>query len=95
MEVKTLSKILNFIKKIKNYLILKNEKLNIDTFEHKINNFLDEKLCIDCKILKKNINSMKIYNEKNFQYKVSDYIKNKYENKINKYGYTFKSPYVL
>tara|TARA_Y100001935_G_scaffold254603_1_gene264189 strand:- start:834 stop:1568 length:735 start_codon:yes stop_codon:yes gene_type:complete len=85
----------NDLKKIKNYLILKNEKLNIDTFEHKINNFLDEKLCIDCKILKKNINSMKIYNEKNFQYKVSDYIKNKYENKINKYGYTFKSPYVL
>ena len=85
----------NDLKKIKNYLILKNEKLNIDTFENKINNFLEVKLCIDNKILKKKINSMKIYNEKNFKYKVPDYIKNKYEKKINKYGYTFNSPYVL
>ena len=38
---------------------------------------------------------MKIYNEKNFQYKVPDYIKNKYENKINKFGYTFEKPFVL
>ena len=84
----------NDLKKIKNYLILKYEHLNIDTFENKINNFLDEKLLIDPKILQ-NINSMKLSNKKYFENIVSDNIKNKYENKINKFGYTFENPFVL
>ena len=84
----------NDLKKIKNYLILKYEELNIDTFENKINNFLDEKLCIDSKILQ-NIPSIKLSNKKYFENIVSDNIKNKYENEINKFGYTFEKPFVL
>ena len=84
----------NDLKKIKKYLILKYEELNIDTFENNINNFLEEKLFIDFKILH-NFNSMKKSNNKYFENIVSDHIKNKYENKINKFGYTFNNPFVL
>ena len=84
----------NDLKKIKKYLILKYEELNIDTFENKINNLLEEKLFIDFKILQ-NFNSMKKSNDKYFENIVSDHIKNKYENKINKFGYTFNNPFVL
>lgn len=84
----------NDLKKIKKYLILKYEELNIDTFENKINNFLEEKLLIDIKILQ-NFNSMKKSNNKYFENIVPDHIKNKYENKINKFGYTFNNPFVL
>ena len=83
----------NDLKKIKNYLIFKYEELNIDTFENKINNFLEEKLSlsIDSKI----INSMKVSNKKYFENIIPEHIKNKYENKISNFGYTFEPPFVL
>jgi hypothetical protein len=84
----------NDLKKIKKYLILKYEELNLDTFENKINKFLEERLFIDSKILQ-NINSIKTSNNKYFENIVPDHIKNKYENKINKFGYTFNNPFVL
>ena len=84
----------NDLKKIKNSLILKYEDLNKNTFENKINNFLDEKLLLEPKILE-NFHSMKLSNEKYLKNVVSDNIKNKYEKKINKFGYTFKKPFVL
>lgn len=84
----------NDLKKIKNYLILKYEDLNIDTFEKEINIFLGEKLFIDTEILQ-NINSMKRSNEKYFENKIPNHIKNKYEKKINHYGYSFNFPFVL
>ena len=61
----------NDLKKIKKYLILKYEELNLDTFENKINKFLEEKLLIDSKILQ-NFNSMKTSNNKYFENIVPD-----------------------
>ena len=38
---------------------------------------------------------MKTSNNEYFENIVPDHIKNKYENKINKFGYTFNNPFVL
>lgn len=84
----------NDLKKIKKYLILKYEELNIDSFENKISMFLKEKISLDSNILQ-NINSMKVSNKEYFKNFIPDNIKNKYEKKINKYGYTFNYPFVL
>lgn len=84
----------NDLKKIKNYLILRYENLNIDTFENKISNFLGENLIIDSEAMQ-NFNSMQLSNKKYFDNIVPDNIKNKYENRINEFGYTFEKPFVL
>jgi len=84
----------NDLNKINKYLILKYEDLHKDTFEDKINIFLEETLSIDSKILHE-IDTMKISNKQYFENIIPEDIKNKYENEINKYGYTFNEPFIL
>ena len=84
----------NDLNKINKYLILKYEDLHKDTFEDKINIFLEETLSIDSKILH-DIDTMKISNKQYFENIIPEDIKNKYENEINKYGYTFNEPFIL
>ena len=84
----------NDLKKINNYLVLKYEDLNSNNFERNINNFLEEELNIDSTRIKE-INLLQKSNTKYLKNDIPDEIKEKYEEKINNYGYSFNSPFIL
>jgi GR25 family glycosyltransferase involved in LPS biosynthesis len=81
--------------KIKNCLIIKYEELNINKFKKDINNFLK----LDMRINNNEfdvLNDMQLSNKKYFENnKIPLDIINKYEKKINKYGYSFYYPYII
>lgn len=81
--------------KIKNCLVIKYEELNINKFKKDINNFLKSDIKINNNELDV-LNDMQLSNKNYFENNNIPFdIINKYEKKINKYGYTFYYPYVI
>ena len=80
----------NDLKKIKKYKIIKYETLNAKKFEKEMSIFLNTKLSFDASIIENLLSSNYKYLEKN---PIPDKLKNMFEHKINKYGYSFNPPY--